>query len=358
MRSTGRGGAAAAPGGPPGCTDGDGSDLGRAVEDGHLLEVEVEAPVVEVGRSHHGPLAVHDHRLRVHHPLGVAPHPDPRLEQLPHVVLAAQLDHPVVRGRPLGDDAHVDARAGGDRERVAHGQVGHHVRRHDPEAAAGAGERPQERLPHGVHVLVGAPRHHLDHGVALGRRLGEVRPADGGGAGREVPVLDEDALQVQDRRALEARVEVVPRAAAPGAAQVLPPHVEPSEESHATVADHDLPVVAEVGGDRLPEGPQGQEGGGLPALAPQPPEQATEPARSHRVDEGPHLDARPAPLDQEVDRTAAELVVAEDVELDVHVVLGRADRVLHGEEGLRAVPVEGHGVPTPCGGLAETDQEA
>ena len=224
----------------------------RRVDQAVDLEIERQAAVVEVGRADGGPDAVHQHHLRVHHPLGVLVHLDPGVEHLAPVVAGREQGQPFVRV-VLAQEAHVDPEVPRQLERVAQARVGHEIGRGDPDALTGLQDRGEIDFanPLGVAVRAGfddlgriGAVHALGLEIlALGQRILGVRQVLAGG---KVPVLGEDALQIGHRRAPQPQVFVAPVAEALDLAQVLVADVQPAQEPDVAVHHEDLAVVAQV----------------------------------------------------------------------------------------------------------------
>ena len=154
------------------------------------------------------------------------------------------------------------------------------------------------------------------------------------------PVAQERRLKARGAAALDPEVGVAP-CAPPGAADVAVGDVHAAEEAHAAVDDGDLAVVAviDLAGEERELDVQEREH--LDSFAAHPLEKVLfHAAAPHVVVEDAHLDPLPGFRDQRVAQAAARCVVAEDVILDVDVVLCAGD---FGQQGLHLRPPVGVG---------------
>ena len=109
----------------------------------------------------------------------------------------------------------------------------------------------------------------------------------------ERPVVEEDHLEVTDRRSSDHHAEIPPLVLFPLRPHVLLPDVHPSAEAGRPVGDEKFPVIAEVSGPLPAEREGGEELHHFPACTLQRPNDPAQRApRSYRVQQEAHTDAR------------------------------------------------------------------
>ena len=289
--------------------------LGAVEHRGHL-EIETEAPVVDVRRAHRREEIVHHERLRVDHRREVFVDPHARREE--RVVVGARRRGHDQRVAPAWhEDAHVDPAHRRRRQRCEHRVVGHEVRRRHVDALAGRRDGCKVQLLDRLDVAVRTRCHDLHEVLARPRLRREVDPVAGRVLRHVVPVVEERELEPAHGVARDLHVGVAPR---PLVALHLVPHVVEHlahlpraldrqqvvvREVHAAgepddaVTHHDLPMVAEV--DAAPDARERHlvEARDLDAgLAHRLREAAPHRARADVVYEQAHRDAGLRALDQ------------------------------------------------------------
>ena len=164
------------------------------------------------------------------------------------------------------------------------------------------------------------------------RRRGGAPAQAQGLARRPVPVLDEGNLHALHHRPLDAQVRVAPLPDARVAPEVFVADVEAADPGAPAVHHHDLAVVAEVQVqpvDAAADGRLHRDAGG-----PQPVDVgARQAVAADLVVQQVHPHAGGGALQQPRAQFPAHAVVAQDVELDQHVVAGRGDALEDRPEG-------------------------
>ena len=291
------------------------------------LVVVLEGSVVHVGRSEHGPHAVHDEHFRVHHRAAILVDADAGLEQRAPHAPAGVADPPLVGRGPRQDDRDLDAPRGELDERAPHGAVRQEVGRAESDVPVGAFHQEVKRDARSGGAI---GRRALDDERRCLAHVVEIREVLGPGQHLSAalqPVLGGDALQRGDDRPLDSHHRIAPGSRALPAER--PPVGNPGAagKRDPPVDDQQLTVGAVVE-PREREPPQPLIGlDAAPGLSQPPHGTATQAEAADRVDDDRDVDAVPRTIRERGDELVGDLPGLEDVELHV-------DRVRRAPDGL------------------------
>ena len=287
-------------------------------------------------------MIVHEKDLLVHKTALVAVDLDAGSQQLAGVGPVGHGHHRSVRF--IGNHhPHVHAPQGGQLQGRDDAVIGHEVGAGDPDTAGGGDDG---LVVHEAGLLVFAGRvggEHQHRAVAFGLG-GNVEVYIHGGAGRPAPVRGEGEHRAHYRRPLHPGMGVAPVAHSPFPAQVLVAHVVAAYPGVFAVHDHVLAMVAEIELEAIAPPLRGVEGGNLDPGHLQLSVQAGlgKLATAYLVVQQEYLHPGPGPVRQHPAEALAQLVVADDIELEQDVVTGRFQARHNAVEGLLAVDQQLH----------------
>ncbi|GAW68813.1 hypothetical protein GPEL0_01f5318 [Geoanaerobacter pelophilus] len=297
------------------------------------LEVEPQAPRVEVCAADQAPAPVHHHELGVDEGWGLREDAHTLLQQLPKVGAAGPLHvrEVVDLGKDQGDGHPPERR--GDQRRDQR-PVGDEVGGYDGDPSPGAGKSPQDDPVELSEFLVRPVAHRTDQRAPCRHQLGVVaRPGELCTAG-EAPILQKGPLQVGHHRSGHLEVQVLHHGGAAGD-EVPAADVHPAGEGDLPVHHQQLAVVPEV---QVSPRPKRQE-----AAEPDPRTLEQFPRRRFRillpqaVHDDPHLDPPIGSPGERHHEALAGIVPVEDVGAKVYRAFRPVDGGQHGGVGFLAV---------------------